>query len=245
MPKGKGGSQTVSTQLDPTMESIRNQVWRAGRAAAGTPGLAMDPAARAAMDSLGRVAGAGNLGIGALSSGDFSAFMNPYQGQVIDAVHQQYGDLRDQATLDVNDMATKARSFGGSRHGIATGQALGELYKGEGQTIAGLMKSGYDDARGQAMGLANLGMGASGQLFQMGDARRRIEMENDPNMRRFMILQAAMQGLPYGTTQTTPMGSNAGAGFLGGAATGASIGSNFGPWGTAIGAGAGGLLGLF
>lgn len=47
-----------------------------------------------------------------------------------------------------------------------------------------------------------------------------------------------------GGTQTQPGGSRS-AGALGGAVSGATIGSGFGPWGTAIGAIGGGLLGAF
>lgn len=59
---------------------------------------------------------------------------------------------------------------------------------------------------------------------------------------------ALYQGLingNYGGTSTTssPIYRNKGAGILGGAASGAALGSSFGPWGTAIGAVGGGLLG--
>ncbi|NUY33300.1 tail fiber domain-containing protein [Paraburkholderia sp. JPY303] len=51
----------------------------------------------------------------------------------------------------------------------------------------------------------------------------------------------------YGNNSTTsqPYYSNQGAGALGGAASGAAMGSMFGPWGTGIGAVAGGLMGAF
>lgn len=46
-----------------------------------------------------------------------------------------------------------------------------------------------------------------------------------------------------GQTTTTPLNRNRSAGALGGALAGAQFGSSFGPWGTAIGAIGGGLLG--
>jgi hypothetical protein len=49
----------------------------------------------------------------------------------------------------------------------------------------------------------------------------------------------------FGQTQQIPSQSGGAGGALGGALGGAQIGSTFGPWGTAIGAIGGGLLGLF
>jgi hypothetical protein len=61
------------------------------------------------------------------------------------------------------------------------------------------------------------------------------------------VLQAALGSTPYGTSTTTvgpaPQGPNKATSALGGAATGAAAGSAFGPYGTAIGAVGGGLLG--
>ena len=47
-------------------------------------------------------------------------------------------------------------------------------------------------------------------------------------------------GAEGGMSNTSQFGS-----FMGGAASGAGIGSVFGPWGTVIGGAAGGLYGLF
>lgn len=66
-------------------------------------------------------------------------------------------------------------------------------------------------------------------------------------LRGLSALESAVSGIPYSSsgTQTTPLYHNQTAGALGGAASGAAIGSSFGPWGTAIGAVGGGLLGAF
>jgi hypothetical protein len=62
------------------------------------------------------------------------------------------------------------------------------------------------------------------------------------------VLQSALSGAlgsgSQGVTQSTQSGGNGITGALGGAATGAAAGSVFGPWGTAIGAGAG-LIGSY
>ena len=83
--------------------------------------------------------------------------------------------------------------------------------------------------------------GLSGQYID--DARSRFNYEQ---MRPEAALDAYLGRISgnLGQTQIGPkMERNRGAGALGGAATGASIGSYFGPWGTAIGAVGGGVLG--
>ena len=63
------------------------------------------------------------------------------------------------------------------------------------------------------------------------------------------VLQSALQGAlgagAQGVTTSSQSGGNKGVGLLGGAASGAAIGSTFGPYGTAIGAGVGALGSLF
>lgn len=214
---------------------------------AGTYGLT--PEQIAAAQNWGGYANAGNLGLGALSGnqGAVDQLMNPYLNNVVDATRGDYDNLRARTSQGINDQATAARAFGGSRHGVAEGVALGEVGRAEGSTLAGLRYQGFNDAMGRAGSLANLGMQANGELANFGDYRRRLAESNDPALRRLAILQGAA-GLPSGTTTSQPVYQNRGAGFLGGAATGAGIGgqlSGGNPWGVGIGAGIGGIVGLF
>lgn len=108
---------------------------------------------------------AGQTGAAALGGdqGAINSLMNPYQQNVIDQVKAQYGQLNDAAQMGINDQATKAGAFGGSRQGVASGVASAEIAKGLGQQIAGLQQSGYNDAMGRAGQAAGLGLQA-GQL---------------------------------------------------------------------------------
>jgi hypothetical protein len=54
-----------------------------------------------------------------------------------------------------------------------------------------------------------------------------------------------LTGAAGGTSSTTTPGPSKGSAVVGGALSGAAMGSMFGPWGTAIGAGVGGLAGAF
>jgi hypothetical protein len=202
-----------------------------------TPGSVqgVDSGTQSALDYFGTGMGFGRQGMAALGgdAGAAQQFMNPYQGGVLDAISQQYGDQRKQVTMGVNDQATQARAFGGDRHGIALGTALSESMKNEMQAKAGLTYQGFNDAMGRAGQAANLGFGAAGQMPALGQYS---QMMSDPNLRMMSILSGAVGGMPYGSSQSQPINRNRMAGALGGAAMG---GAQFGPWG-ALG---GGILG--
>lgn len=249
MGKKSGGSSTQTTALDPTTQGYANQMWNAAQAYGNAPGVGVDPATQQALAGYQDIAQRGNLGFGALSgnAADVQQLMSPYQGQVIDQMNAQYG--RDQQTTmnGVNDAATAANAFGGSRHGVAEGVALGQLGQGHEQQMAQLMNQGYSDAMGRAGTLANMGFGATGAMGNLGAYMQSINAANDPAARRMQALTAAMGAMPHGsvTTTTQQNGHNGMSGALGGAATGGEIGAHFGPWGAGIGAGIGGLMGLF
>lgn len=96
--------------------------------------------------------------------------------------------------------------------------------------------------------LARADYNDAGQLLQAGQMRDQLAQAQleDPYQR--LQQYWGIVGQPLGTAQSTvtPMSRNRTAGALGGAASGAMIGSQIMPgWGTAIGAGVGALGGLF
>lgn len=259
------GSQTTTTQPDALTQDWRKLVFGLGLGATGMPGVAqsglgglfgsgapgispmgprlqpvpgVSPLTQQAESGYQGALSAGNLGLGALSGnqGAISQLMNPYQSNVLDAINRNYGQLAANTTNAINDQATQAGAFGGARHGVAEGVALSQLNKDQANQMAGLQYQGYNDAMSRAGGLANLGLGAAGQLASLGDYNRQVQMSQDPAMRNLQILQGLMTGMPFGQSQSTPMTRNA----LGGALGGAGAGMAFGP----IGAGIGGLIGL-
>lgn len=247
MAKG-GGTQTVTQASDPATQAYTQRIRDAAQAAGGSPPPGLTPETQSAIDSFGQYMRGGNLGFGALN-GDpnaIASFMNPYQNNVIDATKAQFANLRGDTMSSVNDAATQAGAFGGARHGVATGVALGELGRNEQSALADLYHSGFNESMGRAATSANLGFGASGALGSLGEYTRNVSLDQNPDLWRLKMLQAGMTQ-PTGSTQTTTgmPGHNPFSGFLGGAATGAGIGKFGGAWGTGIGAGIGGLLGLF
>lgn len=291
-----GGSQTVTNKLDPAAEKFRNTyVYGKAKEVAGTPysgytgpGVApVNPYTLAQMGmlgpngALGSAYGQASAGLGQgmealqrgmgmdFGSADLTPYMNPYQQQVMQQMNQQFGDLRQQTMNDLNQQATSAGAFGGSRHGVATGQALADLGKTQAQQQAALLQSGYSDAanrwaadRANLMAggdtLANLGFaGLQGQQglldarLRMGDYLRQIQQagydynrgqfteKRDWDQRQLNALLSAM-GSPVGSATTTPYSSNP----MGGALGGAMAGSAFGLPGALVGGGIG-LLGSF
>ena len=78
-------------------------------------------------------------------------FHNPYQSQVIAGIQEQFGRLRDKTMLNQNAGATAAGAFGGSRHALQTGAALGELGAAETQQIGGLLHSDWRNSVNQGL----------------------------------------------------------------------------------------------
>lgn len=262
MAKKGGGSQTVTQKLDPQTEAMQRDVYNRARQAStqkytpygGQTVAGASPLMTSAAQQYQQLGGLAGLG-GAAMAGDqeaFSKFMNPYQQNVVDAVGQQYDQLRSQAHLGANDAATRAGAFGGSRHAVMEGAQLGQLDQGQAQTTAGILQSGFNDAQQRALQAANFGMGALGQQAQMGDYFRNIQQQyltdqqgrfneaRDWDVRNLGILQSGLSGTPYGQSQSQPYSQNRLAGAAGGALTGFQVG---GPVGGIIGGGLG-LLGF-
>jgi hypothetical protein len=303
------GNQTVTTKVDADTASRQNEIWNAAKGAQspytpyqGPEVAPMHPWQERAYQDIGGQQGMygnyanqgavqqlygnqfvdkGLFGANALA-GDpnaTKAMMNPYLSGVVDQVKSHYGDLNAAAQMGINDQATKAGAFGGSRHGVASGIASAEIAKGLGDQVAQLQHAGFNDAMGRAGQLGNLGIlggrmaqdalgyqsdmlgnqnRLTGQQYGMGADRRMIgQQQLDVNRRNFNeqrdwalrnldILRSTQGGFATGNTQSQPLYNNGAAGFLGGAATGAGIGSMAGgPLGAGIGAVGGGVLSLF
>ena len=89
---------------------------------------------------------------GQLSNTDMSQYMNPYTQQVIDT--NQADILRGGAIgMDaLGAQAQAAKSFGGSRHGIAMGEVGRGIAEQLARSSAGLRQQGFQNAQTAAMG---------------------------------------------------------------------------------------------
>ncbi len=248
----KGGQKTKSTQtqgLTGSSLGMQNDIYGTARAAAnGYTAAGVDPNSAAAAGAYGGMMGAGQNGLAALG-GDASAMgrlMNPYTGEVIDAVNSDFDRARGGVSANVNDQATRANAFGGSRHGVAEGMAQGELERNRMSTIAGLRQSGYRDAQGVAGQLANMGLAGAQGGAQMGEYMRNVEQERlNPGVAKLGLLNAGMAGGGTMSGQQTTMTQQPGTSALQNIGGLASLGAGIfgGPLGAAGAKLAGGLFG--
>jgi hypothetical protein len=149
----------------------------------------------------------GNLGFSALT-GDPNAlaqFQNPYQQQVIDANNADWAHTNVQTQNQVNDAATQAGAFGGSRHGVAEGVALSNNNRAQQDQLAQLRSQGYNDAMSRAYQTANLGL--SGGVGMGGWQKGTQQGGSNP-----------LSGILGGATAGAPLGpwGVIGGGLLGG-----------------------------
>lgn len=138
-------------------------------------------------------AGALNTGIGAATGAagyqptmitpqgmNTQAFMNPYQQQVTDLTMQQMADQQAKTMNTLDAQAGAAGAFGGSRHGVAMGESMGQYADAQAATLAGLNSQNFLNAQQMGMqtqmanqqaGLAGAGLNlsAAGQLGNLSN----------------------------------------------------------------------------
>lgn len=153
--------------------------------------------------------GAGQTGLDALGGNAEAAarFMNPYQSQVLDQMTKQFGVQNQMTEKQMNDAATRAGAFGGSRHGVATGVALGENQRNQATQYAGLLNSGFEGAMSRAGQVAGMGFDAAGAGANLG------MFAGSPDAYRLEMLRRGFAGMPYGQTYSgkgSQTGYNAG-----------------------------------
>ncbi len=302
MAKG-GGSQTVTTKLDPQAMKFRQGVYDkatdvAGQAYQGYGGPRVAMPNAQFQQGVGLLTGAPagyeaaqyglaqNLGFGTdairqamgmnFDPATAQQYLNPYQQQVINTTQGDFDRQKQMAMGMVDAQAAKTMgAFGGARHGLATGQALGDVGRAEASTLAGLRQSGFNDSynrfsqdrsmlAGMGGQLANLGLTGWGNLDALrqqqgqagvaaGDYQRNLQQQQyDAQYKDFLEKRgwgAQQLGLLQGAmgmpTGSTQTGPGQQSNPFGSALGGASIGANFGPAGALIGGGLGFLGGLF
>ena len=183
--------------------------------------------------------------------------------QLTDAMNAASADLKSQYANVTNpaieDAALSAGQFGGSRQGIAEGLAKSELDKNILNTNAQLQYgalaqdvqntlAGQQLAGSYSATLADLMQAPTTLYSQVGNAQDAyadaVNAAPAANLINYSeIIRSMLPGTNSATT-TSGGGTSRTKSALGGAASGAAMGSMFGPWGTAIGAGVGGLAGL-
>jgi len=124
---------------------------------------------------LGTAAGMGYQP-GQIATTDMSQYMNPYTQQVVDTTQADILRGAQQGMNQLDAQASAAKSFGGSRHGIAMGEVGRGVADQLAKTSAGLRQQGYSQALQSAgqdiqSGLqgAQHRLGAAGQLANISN----------------------------------------------------------------------------
>ena len=183
--------------------------------------------------------------------------------QLTDAMNAASSDLKSQyanvTNQAIEDAALSSGQFGGSRQGIAEGLAKSELDKNILNTNAQLQYGALaQDVQNKLAGqqlagnyssvLTDLMQAPTTLYSQVGNAQDAytdaVKAAPASNLINYSeIIRSMLPGTNSATT-TSGGGTSRTKSVLGGAASGAAMGSMFGPWGTAIGGGLGALGGL-
>lgn len=138
---------------------------------------------------------------------------NPFNQAVVEGVGTEFDRLRAGAAQDVQQQATAAGAFGGSRHGVAEAERMRNLDQQQAQIQAGLLSQGFQQAQGAAIPLAQQQAMAPAQAAMMQNA----------------LLSGALGPVGQVSTGTgTTTGSQTGQQFGSSAGTQAGTASNFG-----------------
>lgn len=181
-----------SSGPDANRQRQSDEIYRAGQAAGGS----IPQPILQAQGTFGGAQTAGQAGMDALGGNAQAAqqFMNPYQNQVMDQMTKQFGVQNQMTSNQIGDQATQAGAFGGSRHGVAQGVALGENQRNQAMQTAGMLNQGFEGAMGRAGQVAGMGM----QGAQMG---ANLGMTaGSPDLWRMNVLRQGVQNQPYRQT---------------------------------------------
>lgn len=263
IPYINSGLQNINTMLQqggpqqyggPTVVPFSQQTNQAlnmqqDRALAGSP--VVDAAQGFTTDLLG-----GNSPLAGMAEGGENPYLDATFDQAAGAVNRNLDTVLARSGRDVNaNMGARADQLGD----LAT-KIYGGAYENDANrrlSAASTLGSQQLSAAGQAIPLANQDYFDIGQLRNVGgqvenlagqyqqDAMRRFNFEQNRPENALNAYLSRLSGQPLGQSNTQTMFRNPMAGALGGAASGAAAGSMFGPWGTLIGAGAGGLMGAY
>ena len=165
---------------------------------------------------------------GPMTTAQTTAYMSPYQQQVIDASLADYDAQAAKSRLGLGAQAVSGGAFGSGRHGIAEAEYDALSNRGRGTLQSGLRQSGFENAvnrrqqdlqnqmgisglqsdlggaaqgfaQSQIAGLGTLGSAQQGQNQAVLDAQRQAaQMAVDDPRRRLNMLGQGIAGLTPG-----------------------------------------------
>src|SRR5882672_2240574 len=174
------------------------------------------------------------------------------QGNIEAATRPITQALTEQALPAIRSSAEQSGNFGSSRQGIAEGLASGRASQAIGDATSGIVSKAYgllpQTTQTQTAGdLTTSNVGDVRQSMTQAQLGEQVGNFNWDQLAPFLQskdIMSLLTGLPGGSTTTTASGpqKNMLTSSLGGAASGAALGSMFGPIGTGVGAVGGSIL---
>ena len=123
------------------------QAMQGAQAGMGFTPMAVRPEGyRAAQMGQAPTVSAEQVGAGQIAGTDLSAYINPYESQVVQQSLSDIDRQRQMEQMQRSAQAGAAGAFGGSRHGIAEAETSRAYAEQAAQTAAGLRQAGFDRA---------------------------------------------------------------------------------------------------
>ena len=224
-----GGSQTVTTSIDPQIkEAYLRNLEQARGVATALPVqqfAEFNPMYQQGEEQLV------NLGLKPFTGADIQEFMNPYEQQVIQGTLGDIEQSRQMAALQNAQQATAAKAFGGSRYGVQQSLTDQAALEQAAKTSAQMRQAGYGTAAQLAMNARNLGLQGAQSVLGLGGARQQLEQARldaarNIGLQKLGVTQSALGLQPsnLGGSTSQPTYRNTGAGALGGAAATYALG---------------------
>lgn len=205
-------TSTQTTTLDPRQQAYLQQIRALLLGAQGMSGPEeYGQAGQAYAGLLPGLGLAGEMGLGGVDQ-----YFDPYQGDVIQGLQNDFDRQRQLAIRRAADTAVGSGAFGGSRSAVLEAQGTRDVNDLEASTIGRFRSAGFQQAVMNLMAerarVGQLGLAGAGGLAAIGQARSADELQ------RLQLLGLGLGGGST-TTITNPLYSNPFAGALGGAAT--------------------------
>lgn len=129
-----------------------------------------------------------------VAGSNLNRYMNPYTSNVIGNLARDTGRAMQMGSNQLGAQASRAGAFGGSRHGIAQGQMMGDALRGFQSQAGQLRQAGFQNAQQMAQQDVQNRMAANQQRLGAASQLANLGMQGF-NMGQQMSNQSFQQGL--------------------------------------------------
>jgi hypothetical protein len=212
MSKG-GGTQTVTTSIDPQIKEEYFKNLEQARSVAGALPVqqfaGFNPLYQRGEEALT------NIGLTPFNQASIQEFMNPYEQQVIQGTLGDIEQSRQMAAIQNAQSATAAKAFGGSRYGVQQSLTDQGALAQAAKTAAQMRQQGYGQAAQLAQAARQMGLQGAQTVLGLGGARQQLQQQQldaarNLDLQKLQIAQGALGLTPanLGGTSSQPLYQN-------------------------------------